>query len=80
MVTDNIKLNTVVTSNISGYAANARFILLVLITSIFLFALPGIAQADGLFDFQMKLANKGNAEAEFHVGEMYETGFGVKLY
>ena len=37
------------------------------------------AQADGLFDFQMKLAKKGgNPEAEFKVGEMYETGFGVK--
>ncbi|MDA3869512.1 MAG: hypothetical protein PF589_06120 [Gammaproteobacteria bacterium] len=36
------------------------------------------AQADGLFDFQMKLASKGNAEAEFKVGEMYETGFGVE--
>ena len=37
-----------------------------------------IVQADGLFDFQMKLAVKGNAEAQFKVGEMYETGFGVK--
>ena len=36
------------------------------------------AQADGLFDFQMKLAKKGNAEAEYKIGEMYETGFGVK--
>ena len=36
------------------------------------------ANADGLFDFQMKLAEKGNAEAQFKVGEMYETGFGVK--
>jgi flagellar biosynthesis GTPase FlhF len=36
------------------------------------------ASADGLFDFQMKLAQKGNAEAQFKVGEMYETGFGVK--
>ncbi len=81
MVTDNIKLNTVVTSSIGGYAANARFILLMLLTAIFFIALvvmPGIAQADGLFDFQMKLAKKGNAEAEFKVGEMYETGFGVK--
>ncbi len=33
---------------------------------------------NGLFDFQMKLASKGNAEAEFKVGEMYETGFGVE--
>ncbi len=36
-----------------------------------------IASADGLFDFQMKLAQKGNAEAEFKIGEMYETGFGT---
>jgi len=47
-----------------------------LITLILL--LPSISQADGLFDFQMKLAKKGNAEAEYKVGEMYETGFGVK--
>ncbi len=40
--------------------------------------LPSISQADGLFDFQMKMAKKGNAEAEYKVGEMYETGFGVK--
>lgn len=39
---------------------------------------PLMAQADGLFDFQMTLARKGNAEAQFKVGEMYETGFGVK--
>jgi flagellar biosynthesis GTPase FlhF len=38
---------------------------------------PLLAEADGLFDFQMKLAEKGNAEAQFKVGEMYETGFGV---
>jgi len=37
-----------------------------------------LAYADGLFDFQMKLANKGNVEAQFKVGEMYEKGFGVK--
>ena len=82
MVTDNIKLNTVVTSSIGGYATNARPILIMLMTSMLLIALvvmSGIAQADGLFDFQMKLAKKGNAEAEFKVGEMYETGFGVKV-
>ena len=37
----------------------------------------GSVEADGLFDFQMKMAMKGNAEAQFKVGEMYETGFGV---
>ncbi len=36
-----------------------------------------VASADGLFDFQMKLAKGGNAEAEFKIGEMYETGFGT---
>ena len=44
----------------------------------FILFLPAISQADGLFDFQMKMAKKGNAEAEYKVGEMYETGFGVK--
>ena len=36
------------------------------------------AQADMVFDFQMKLAKKGNAEAQFKVGEMYESGRGVE--
>ena len=45
---------------------------------IFFLLSSSLAYADGLFDFQMKLAKKGNAEAEFKVGEMYETGFGVK--
>ena len=35
------------------------------------------AQADMVFDFQMKLAQKGNAEAQYKVGEMYESGRGV---
>ena len=39
---------------------------------------PSLANADGLFDFQMKLAKSGSAEAQYKVGEMYETGFGVK--
>jgi len=36
------------------------------------------ANADMVFDFQMKLAQKGNAEAQFKVGEMYESGRGVE--
>jgi len=36
------------------------------------------AKADMVFDFQMKLAQKGNAEAQFKVGEMYESGRGVE--
>lgn len=51
--------------------------MLVLLLIVFFSELHAV-QADGLFDFQMKLAEKGNAEAQFKVGEMYETGFGVK--
>jgi len=31
----------------------------------------------GVFRFQLKLAEHGNAEAQYKVGEMYETGMGV---
>jgi len=48
-----------------------------LVISLGMLLSVSLAHADGLFDFQMKLAQKGNAEAEFKVGEMYETGFGV---
>lgn len=71
-----INVNSIPVSSIGGIAANARVVMLMLIAIILL--LPSITQADGLFDFQMKLAKKGNAEAQFKVGEMYETGFGVK--
>ena len=46
--------------------------------SVVFLVCSSLSHADGLFDFQMKLAKKGNAEAEFKVGQMYETGFGVK--
>ncbi len=36
------------------------------------------AQADDLFDSQLSLAKQGNPEAQFKVGEMYETGVGVE--
>ncbi len=45
---------------------------------LLLLIVPVFSHADGLFDFQMKMAKRGNAEAQFKVGEMYETGFGVK--
>lgn len=60
----------------AGMASKTGCFMLMLITLLLL--IPTLAQADGLFDFQMKLAKKGNAEAEYKVGEMYETGFGVK--
>jgi TPR repeat protein len=72
------KVNTQLLSvpGFDGLAVKTRLIMLTLLTVFIL--LPTITQADGLFDFQMKLAKKGNAEAQFKVGEMYETGFGVK--
>ena len=76
MLTNNINLNAVSEYYFTGFFIKARFIALMLITLILV--LPSVSQADGLFDFQMKLAKKGNAEAQFKVGEMYETGFGVK--
>jgi hypothetical protein len=59
----------------SWKAAVVHMLLLLLV--VFLTEISS-ARADGLFDFQMKLAEKGNAEAQFKIGEMYETGFGVK--
>ena len=48
-----------------------------LVVVVFLTEISG-AQADMVFDFQMKVAQKGNAEAQFKVGEMYEAGRGVE--
>jgi len=76
MVTNNFNLAAVCESRFTGKTSITGFITFMLI-SLILF-LPSISRADGLFDFQMKLAKKGNAEAEYKVGEMYETGFGVK--
>lgn len=59
-----------------GFATNVKPFVLMLITLILL--LPIAVQASNLFNSQMKLANKGDAEAQFNVGEMYEVGFGVK--
>jgi hypothetical protein len=49
-----------------------------ILAMIVFFAVLSAAQADMVFDFQMKLAQKGNAEAQFKVGEMYEAGRGVE--
>ena len=76
MFMHNFNLTTVSESCFTGKVGRAGFVTLLLFT-LFLF-LPSVSQANGLFDFQMKLAKKGNVEAQFKVGEMYETGFGVK--
>ena len=59
----------------SGFTANARLFVLMLIALMLL--APLAVQADNLFDSQMILAKQGKAEAQFKVGEMYETGLGV---
>jgi TPR repeat protein len=76
MATNNINLTFISKSCVAGIVSNARLFVLMLMTLMLI--APSLSQADGLFDFQMKLAKKGNAEAQFKVGEMYETGFGVK--
>lgn len=76
MATNNIYLTSISKSCVASIAGNTRLFVLMLMTLMLL--APSLSQADGLFDFQMKLAIKGNAEAQFKVGEMYETGFGVK--
>ena len=77
MATNNLNISTIFNNAPAGYIGRGGLITLILFTLIFI--MPSLVQADGLFDFQMKMAQKGgNAEAEFKVGEMYETGFGVK--
>jgi len=75
MITGKNKLESIQEPHFSGIRHNMRIAALMLLSVVV--SLPMLSQADGLFDFQMKLAEKGNAEAEFKVGEMYETGFGV---
>ena len=69
-------LNSAIQPSIGGFTNNVRLFALILITLILLF--PVNVQSDDLFDSQMKLAKKGNAEAQFKVAEMYETGIGVE--
>ena len=76
MNTDNNKFISLAKSGFAGFSSKAGSLMLIFVTLLLLN--PTLTQADGLFDFQMKLAEKGNAEAQFKVGEMYETGFGVK--
>ena len=75
MVTGYIAMHTASGVRPVVFFSRACFALMLLASMLLL---PALSQADGLFDFQMKLAKKGNAEAQFKVGEMYETGFGVK--
>ena len=71
-----IHLNSVIPSSIGGFTTNVR--LFVLLLTILLLLVPFAVQADSLFDFQMKLAKSGDAEAQFNIAEMYEIGFGVR--
>ena len=76
MITDNkyglVMMNPGTTRSLLRASVVGYFLLLLLLI------VSTASQADALFDFQMKLAKKGNAEAQFKVGEMYESGTGVK--
>ena len=56
-------------------ATKFRLYVLILITLIVLF--PFAVKANNLFESQLELAKRGDAEAQFNVGQMYEFGFGV---
>jgi len=58
--------------------AQKTLLLLTMFFATACFLVSSQVSADGLFNFQMKLAVRGNPEAQFKVGEMYETGFGVE--
>jgi len=50
----------------------------VFVTILITLLWPQAVQANDLFDTQLQLAKQGNPEAQFKVGEMYETGTGVE--
>jgi hypothetical protein len=60
-----------------GFATKIRLFFVLMLTTLILL-LPLAVKANNLFNLQIELANKGDAEAQFNVGEMYEIGFGVK--
>jgi len=66
-----------VTGPCTGSKTTSTGLVVLMLMSLVLL-LPVAVHADALFDFQMNQAKKGNAEAQFKVGEMYETGFGVE--
>ena len=71
------KVEPVVSSFFGTCVTRTRIFALMLLSAIVILS-SSLVQADMVFDFQMKLAKKGNSEAQYKVGEMYETGFGVE--
>lgn len=59
----------------SAYVMNGRLFLPALILCASLF--PVIVLADDIFDIQMQMAKLGDPDAQFRLGEMYESGIGV---
>ncbi len=62
----------------SQFLLSHFFILLCLLCSLFNNAYA-YNFSSGVFEFQQKLAKKGNAEAQYKLGNMYENGQGVKV-
>ena len=61
----------------SGGVIATKFSLYVLMLMTLILLFPFTVKANNLFDSQLELAKRGNAEAQFNVGQMYEVGFGV---
>jgi len=78
MYMEEIKSNIITEPRFDKLFVKVRFFTNTLIILFLSLTFSSLVQADGLFDFQMKLAKSGNAEAQYKVGDMYETGFGVK--
>ena len=53
-----------------------KFIALVF-SCLLIFSMPAIANEAGTFNAMVALADKGNAEAQYHVGMMHNNGIGT---
>jgi hypothetical protein len=73
IIVQDIDLYSVIHSRTGGFTAGLSAFVITLLTLM----LPATVQADDFFDTQLQLAKQGNPEAQFKVGEMYETGTGV---
>ena len=71
-----MRITTALQRNIDDRAANVGILVFIFMTLIS--TLSPAVHANDSFDYQLKLAKQGNAEAQFKVGEMYEAGIGVK--
>ena len=61
-----------------GYGLRAALIGVTALMGLSFFSLPARANEVGTFNAMVALANKGDAEAQYHVGMMYNNGIGTQ--